>query len=201
VRRPVPAAVENLEQPIKELNRAARLKLRHPHTSTSLPAAAPYHRLQRSVPRVSLVTRRQRSLVAGSACVHPGGAILRQNAVMAVVVRIDRWECIGILVGLKGPLPAGAHGCMFDAWRYPDGRLRHEPPPLPSTATGPLDRPALVKLGVPVHDPAAPDLELMASPTYLDFIIHHPAFHRFPPRPWRGNPLRLLAAKMRRNRR
>jgi hypothetical protein len=106
--------------------------------------------------------------------------------IMALVVRIDRWERIGYFAGLKGPLPAGAHGCMFDAWRHPDGSLRHEPPALPS-APGPLDRPSRVKLSIPVHDPAAADLELMVSPTYLDFITHHPAFHPFPPRRWRRN--------------
>jgi hypothetical protein len=104
---------------------------------------------------------------------------------MAIVVRIDSWERIGYFAGLKGPLPPGAEGCMFDAWRYPDGSLRHEPPPLPSAPAGPLDRPSPVKLSIPVHDPAAADLELMVSPTYLEFVIHHPAFHTFPPRPWR----------------
>jgi hypothetical protein len=113
---------------------------------------------------------------------------MRDNAGMALVVRIDRWEYIGMFVGLKGPLSAGAYGCMFDAWRHPDGSLRHEPPSLPSATTGPLNRPSPVKLNIPVADPGAAEIELMGTPTYLDFIIHHPAFDRFPPRPWRGNP-------------
>jgi hypothetical protein len=120
---------------------------------------------------------------------------------VALIVRIDRWVYVGYFADLKGPLPAGAQGCVFDAWRHPDGRLRHEPPALPSTAPGSLDCPSPVKLCIPVHDPAAADLELMVSPTYLDFIIHHPAFHRFPPRRWRPNRLRRFAAKIRGNRR
>jgi hypothetical protein len=48
-----------------------------------------------------------------------------------------------------------------------------------------------------VHDPVSADLELMVSPTYLDFIIHHPAFHPFPPRRWRPDRVRRLAAKIR----
>jgi hypothetical protein len=43
------------------------------------------------------------------------------NAAMAFVVRIDTWERIGYFAGLKGPLARGASGCMFDAWRHPDG--------------------------------------------------------------------------------
>ena len=46
---------------------------------------------------------------------------------MALVGRIDTWEHIGYFAGLNGPLAAEAHGCIFDAWRHPDGRLRHEP--------------------------------------------------------------------------
>jgi ATP-dependent DNA ligase len=42
-------------------------------------------------------------------------SFLRENAVMVLVVRIDRWEYIGYFTDLKGPLPAGAHGCIFDA--------------------------------------------------------------------------------------
>jgi hypothetical protein len=92
---------------------------------------------------------------------------------------------------------------MFDAWRHPDGRLRHEPPSLPSAAASPLERPSPVKLCIPVADPAAADLELMVSPTYLNFITHHPAFHPFPPRPWRRHRLRALAERsgVRRHRR
>jgi hypothetical protein len=37
-----------------------------------------------------------------------------------------------------------------------------------------------------------PDLQLMVSPTYLDFVIHHPAFHAFPPRRWRRNGFRFV---------
>ena len=50
---------------------------------------------------------------------------------MAFIVRIDTWETIGYFDDLKGPLPAGANGCIFDAWRHPDGRLRYEPFPWP----------------------------------------------------------------------
>lgn len=102
---------------------------------------------------------------------------------MAMVVRIDSWERIGYFAGLKGPLPVGIQCCMFDAWGYHDGTLRHAAPSPPSASAGPLDRPMRVTLSIPVHDPAAAELELMVSPTYLDFITHHPAFHPFPPRP------------------
>ena len=40
-----------------------------------------------------------------------------QNALRALVVRIDRWEYIGYFTDLKGPLAAGSQGCIFDAWR------------------------------------------------------------------------------------
>lgn len=120
---------------------------------------------------------------------------------MALVVRIDTREYIGYFVGLPGPLEAGAHGHMFDAWRCPDGRLRHEPPAPSSAAAGPADRPSPVKLCIPVSDPAAAHLELMVSPTYLEFITDHPAFRGFPPRRWRRNGLGALIRKIRRNRR
>ena len=48
---------------------------------------------------------------------------------MAQVVRIDTSEYVGYFTDLSGPLEPGVQGCIFDAWRYPDGRLRHEPPP------------------------------------------------------------------------
>lgn len=116
---------------------------------------------------------------------------------MAFVVRIDTWETIGYFAGLNEPLPDVRQCCLFDAWRHPDGALRDEPPALPSAAAGPLDGPSPVKLTIPVHDPAAADLELMVSPSYLDFITHHPAFHSFLPRPWRRNGWRLLTATIR----
>ena len=125
---------------------------------------------------------------------------------MALVVRIDTWERIGYFADLRGPLPPGAHGCMFDAWSHPDGSLRHEPPPpgsspgqaLPATAVDPLERPSPVKLSIPVHDPAAAELELMVSPTYLDFITRHPAFYPFPTRPWRrhGNSRPMITRSL-----
>ena len=119
---------------------------------------------------------------------------------MALVVRIDRWERIGYFADLPGPLARGAHGCMFDAWRHPDGRLRHEPPALPFEAVAPRDCPSAVQLSIPVFDPAAAELELMVPPSYLDFIIHHPAFHPFPPRRWWRNAWRRLTGKIRGNR-
>jgi hypothetical protein len=122
----------------------------------------------------------------------PPRLISPENAIMALVVRIDTWQRIGYFTDLKGPLPAGASGSMFDAWRHPDGSLRHEPPSLPFEADGSLERFPPIKLSIPVHNPAAADLELMVSPTYLDFILHHPAFHPFPPRRWRRNRLSTL---------
>ena len=104
---------------------------------------------------------------------------------MARVVRIDTSEYIGYFADLTGPLEPGAQGCIFGAWRYSDGRLRHELPSLPTGAAGPLQSPRPVRLSIPVRDPRSPDLELMVPPGYLDFIRHHPAFHPFPPRPAR----------------
>jgi hypothetical protein len=58
-------------------------------------------------------------------------------------------------------------------------RLRHEPPPPPSADQfGPLQASSRVKLFIPVRNPQKLDLELMVSPTYLDFIEHHEAFGR-----------------------
>jgi hypothetical protein len=114
---------------------------------------------------------------------------------MALVVRINTWERIGYFADLNGPLPAGTYGCMFDAWRHPDGSLRHEPPlPFPTTA-GSAGGPAQVRISIPVQDSAAGELELIVSPTYLDFITRHPTFHPFPPRPWRQGRWRLLTPK------
>jgi hypothetical protein len=72
------------------------------------------------------------------------------------------------------------------------------PPPLPATAADRFEYAVPVKLSIPVHDPAAADLELMVPPTYLEFIIQHPAFHGFPPR--RPIGLSRLVRKIRRNR-
>jgi hypothetical protein len=52
---------------------------------------------------------------------------------MAPVAWIDRWERIRYLAGFKEPLPPGTSGCMFNAWRHPDGSLRHEPLRSPSS--------------------------------------------------------------------
>jgi hypothetical protein len=104
---------------------------------------------------------------------------------MARVVRIDTSEYIGYFFDLVGPLEPGAQGYIFDAWHYPDGRLRHEPPSVPTGTRGPFQRPAPVKLSIPVRNPRKVDLELMVPPDYLDFIQCHPAFHPFPPRPAR----------------
>jgi hypothetical protein len=101
---------------------------------------------------------------------------------MARVVRIDTREWIGYFVELYGPLEPGAQGWIFDAWRYPDGRLRHEPLPRRRISTRFFPVPSPVKLSIPVRDPQKVDLELMVSPTYLDFIEHHPAFRPLPPR-------------------
>jgi hypothetical protein len=101
---------------------------------------------------------------------------------MARVVRIDTSEYVGYLADLSGPLERGAQGCIFDAWRDPDGRLRHEPPPQPPETAGPIQSPSRIRLSIPVRDPRKADLELMVPPDYLDFIQHHPAFHPFPPR-------------------
>jgi len=101
---------------------------------------------------------------------------------MARVVRIDTAEWIGYFVELYGPLEPGAQAWICDAWRYPDGRLRHEPPPPPTDRRRPFQAPSPVKLSIPVRDPQKVDLELMVPPTYLDFIEHHPAFRPLPPR-------------------
>lgn len=102
---------------------------------------------------------------------------------MARVVRLDTSEYVGYFADLPGPLERGARACIFDAWRHPDGLLRHEPPSVDTA--NPLEHASLVKLSIPVRDPRKTDLELMVPPPYLDFIRHHPAFHPFPPRPAR----------------
>ena len=99
---------------------------------------------------------------------------------MARVVRLDTSEYIGYFTDLSGPLEPGARGCVFDAWRYPDGRLRHEPPL--QRPADPIGQASLVRLSIPVRDPRNRDLELMVPPEYVDFFRHHPAFHPFPPR-------------------
>jgi hypothetical protein len=91
---------------------------------------------------------------------------------MALVVRIDTWERIGYSP-ISRPLPLGASGCMFDAWRHPDGGLRHEPPSLPFEAGGPLERSSPVKLSIPVHNPA--------SRYRADALADLSRFHRPPP--------------------
>jgi hypothetical protein len=91
---------------------------------------------------------------------------------MAFIVRIDTRETIGYFTGLKGPLLAGAQGGIFQAWRYPDGSLRHEPPSLPSVAAGSFHRPSPMKLSIPVHDPAAADLALGVADLSG---FHHPS--------------------------
>ena len=101
---------------------------------------------------------------------------------MARVVRIDTAEWIGYFVELYGPLEPGAQAWICDAWRYPDGRLRHERPPPPTDRRRPFQAPSPVKLSIPVRDPQKVDLELMVPPTYLDFIEHHSAFRPLPPR-------------------
>jgi hypothetical protein len=78
---------------------------------------------------------------------------------LAFVVRIDTWEHIGYFAGLNGPLPDRCQCCLFDAWRHPDGTLRHASRPLPSAAAGPPDGRARVKLSIPVHDLAAANIE------------------------------------------
>lgn len=100
---------------------------------------------------------------------------------MARVVRIDTSEWIGYFVDLIGPLEPGAQACIFDAWRHPDGRLRHEPPSPSADHHGSFQAPSPVKLSIPVRDPQKVGLELMVPPTYLDFIEYHPAFRPLPP--------------------
>jgi hypothetical protein len=117
---------------------------------------------------------------------------------MAQVVRIDTSEYVGYFTDLSGPLEPGVQGCIFDAWRYPDGRLRHEPPPLATGAAGPFQPPPPIRLSIPVRNPRKADLELMVPPDYLDFIRHHPAFHPFSPRRARSNFLPGLASKVHR---
>lgn len=86
---------------------------------------------------------------------------------MAQVVRIDTSEYVGYFTDLSGPLEPGVQGCIFDAWRYPDGRLRHEPPPLATGAAGPFQPPPPIRLSIPVRNPRKADLELMVPPDYL----------------------------------
>ena len=86
---------------------------------------------------------------------------------MMRVVRIDTAELIGYLVALSHA--RGAKACMFDAWRYPDGRLRHEP-----------DRDggaAYARLSIPLGRRRNVEFDLMVPPDYLDFIREHPSFH------------------------
>lgn len=101
---------------------------------------------------------------------------------MMRVVRIDTAELIGYLAGFRSPLARGAKACMFDAWRDPDGRLRH--PPGRGAAATPLHG-AAVRLSIPVRHPRKAELELLVPPEYLEFIRHHPSFHPLPPAPAR----------------
>lgn len=93
---------------------------------------------------------------------------------MARVVRLDTDEEIGYFVLLHGPLEPGNQGQFFDAWAYPDGSLDAEPPPSGRSATR-------SKIWMPVEHPEKVDCVLLVTPTYLDFMIGHPAFRPLPP--------------------
>jgi len=94
---------------------------------------------------------------------------------VARVVRLDAEEEIGYFVELHGPLPDGDHGAFFDAWRYPDGSIRAAAPASPSEAMA-------VKINMPVVHPERVDCVLLVTPTYLDFMLGHPAFRPLPAR-------------------
>jgi len=100
---------------------------------------------------------------------------------MAKVVRLDTNEEIGYFVELYGPLPAGRHGYFLDAWRYPDGTLQAQAPASQGAATP-------VKINLPVLQPERGDCTLVVTPTYLDFMLGHPAFRPLPPRPAKRRP-------------
>ncbi|MBV9829584.1 MAG: hypothetical protein JO001_28520 [Alphaproteobacteria bacterium] len=90
---------------------------------------------------------------------------------MARVVRIDTDEEIGYFVDLHGPLE-DREGYSFGAWLLVDGTYRAEP------AIGAEPR----KINILVDYPDRADFALLVTPTYLDFIMSHPAFRPLTPR-------------------
>ena len=93
---------------------------------------------------------------------------------VAIVVRLDTNEEIGSFADLHGPLPAG-QGFFLDAWRDSAGDL-HATPPAPDIQA------VHVLLNMPVLHPESADCVILVTPTYLAFVIQHPAFRPLPPR-------------------